>query len=491
MNPALIVIFGASGDLAYRKLLPALYTLCAEGHLPEDYAILGVARSEFSDSDFREHLWSGIEKFARLNKTDKEAWERFAQRVYYHSLPAYDAKDGYIQLKERIDQLDTEHTTQGNILFYLSTPPSLYSLIPELLSNVGLNQGTGWRRIIVEKPFGTDLVSAQKLNEDLHHHFSEDQIYRIDHYLGKETVQNLMVFRFANALFEPIWNRHHIDHVQISALENVDVGARAGYYDQAGVLRDMFQNHIMQLLTLTAMEAPADFAATPLRDEKVKVLRSLEMIEPEEVNARTVRAQYDGYLSAEDVAADSQTPTYAALKFFINNWRWQGVPFYLRSGKALKTKTTEIVVQFRATPLKYFRQDDGSMPMPDRLSICLQPDEGFHLSMSVKQPGAGFLTKPVDMTFHFEDAFGKSSLPEAYERLLLDALQGDASLFARSDEIEWSWRAMDKILAGWSRPDAEPIATYAPGSWGPTEADDLLGETVRTWYHGCAHVDDK
>ncbi len=488
MNPALIVIFGASGDLAYRKLMPALYTLCAEGHLPEDYAILGVARSDYSDEEFRDHLWGGIEKFARLNKTDKAAWERFSQRVYYHSLPAYDALDGYTQLRERIDALDSDHHTQGNILFYLSTPPSLYSIIPELLSNVQLNHGSGWRRIIIEKPFGTDLASAEKLNKEVHTHFDEDQIYRIDHYLGKETVQNLMVFRFANALFEPLWNRHHIDHVQISALESVDVGSRAGYYDHAGVLRDMFQNHIMQLLTLTAMEAPADFAATPLRDEKVKVLRSLDMIEPDQVNERTVRAQYNGYLNAEGVPDDSQTPTFAALKFYINNWRWQGVPFFLRSGKAVKTKTTEIVVQFRSTPLKYFAAQDGTMPQPDRLAICLQPDEGFHLRMSVKQPGAGFQTKPVDMTFHFEDAFGKSGLPDAYERLLLDALQGDASLFARSDEIEMSWRIIDKILEGWHRADAAPLATYAPGSWGPTEAEDLLGGAPRSWYHGCAHI---
>lgn len=490
MNPALIVIFGASGDLAYRKLMPALYTLCAEGHLPQDYAILGVARSGYSDDDFREHLWGGIEKFARLNNSDKSAWERFSQRVFYHSLPAYDDPQGYTKLRERIHALDADHNTQGNILFYLSTPPSLYSTIPELLSKVDLNHGSGWRRIIIEKPFGTDLASAQKLNQELHTHFDEDQIYRIDHYLGKETVQNLMVFRFANALFEPIWNRHHIDHVQISALESVDVGSRAGYYDHAGVLRDMFQNHIMQLLTLTAMEAPADFAATPLRDEKVKVLRSLDMIEPEQVNERTVRAQYDGYLQADGVPADSQTPTYAALKFYINNWRWQGVPFFLRSGKAIKTKTTEIVVQFRSTPLKYFAAQDGTMPPPDRLAICLQPDEGFHLRMSVKQPGAGFLTKPMDMTFHFEDAFGQSSLPDAYERLLLDAMQGDASLFARSDEIEMSWRIIDKILAGWQRADVEPLATYAPGSWGPTEADELLGGAPRLWYHGCAHSEE-
>lgn len=491
MESALIIIFGASGDLAYRKLLPALYTLCAESHLPENYAILGVARSEYSDTEFREHLWTGVEKFARLNQTDKDAWERFSQRVYYQALPAYDEAAGYTQLRERLDALNTEHKTEGNMLFYLSTPPSLYSTIPALLSEVGLNHGAGWRRIIVEKPFGTDLASAQKLNEDLHQHFQEDQIYRIDHYLGKETVQNLMVFRFANALFEPLWNRHYIDHVQISVLENVDVGSRAGYYDHAGVLRDMFQNHIMQLLTLTAMEAPADFEATPLRDEKVKVLRSLQMIEPNEVNARTVRAQYEGYLSAEGVAADSQTPTYAALQVFINNWRWQGVPFYLRSGKALKSKTSEIVVQFRSTPLKYFASKDGSMPLPNQLGICLQPDEGFHLRMSVKQPGAGFKTKPVDMTFHFEDEFGKSGLPDAYERLLLDAWQGDASLFARSDEIEWSWRVIDKILEGWSSESANPVTNYGVGSWGPTEADDLLGQTDRQWQHGCAHSDDE
>ncbi|MCI0710774.1 MAG: glucose-6-phosphate dehydrogenase, partial [Chloroflexi bacterium] len=354
---------------------------------------------------------------------------------------------------------------------------------------VGLARGAGWRRIIVEKPFGTDLESAHKLNDQLHSIFDEDEIYRIDHFLGKETVQNLMVFRFANTLFEPIWNRHFIDHVQISALETVDVGSRAGYYDESGILRDMFQNHIMQLLTLTAMEAPVAFEAGPLRDEKVKVLRALDMVKPEEVGDRTVRAQYQGYLDAEGVAEDSKTPTFAAIQLGIRNWRWHGVPFYLRSGKALHKKLTEIVVQFKETPLQYFQQNSGLMPTPNRLGICIQPDEGFHLRISSKQPGAGFKTVPTDLTFHFDDKFGKSALPEAYERLLLDAMQGDPSLFARSDEIEWSWRVVDKIIEGWSGDAAPGMATYEKGSWGPAEANELLNKTGRNWQYGCIHED--
>lgn len=486
MEPALIVIFGASGDLAYRKLLPALYSLCSEGHMPERYAIVGVARSEYSDEEFRSHIKDGVKAHARLGDGMKQqAWDTFSGNVFYQDIPAYDSSDGYDVLRERLVAIDEERNLSGNILFYLSTPPSLYATIPQMLGKVGLNKGTGWRRVIVEKPFGTDSASAQKLNKQLHEIFREDQIYRIDHYLGKETVQNLMVFRFANALFEPLWNRNHIDHVQISALETVDVGTRAGYYDDAGVLRDMFQNHIMQLLTLTAMEAPVVFEADPLRDEKVKIMRALDMIEPDQVASRTVRAQYDGYTDADGVRDDSQTATYAAIQLFINNWRWHGVPFYLRSGKALKAKTTEIVVQFRETPLQFFATSSGQQPLPNHLGICLQPDEGFHLSMDVKQPGAGFKTKAVEMTFHFEDEFGKSGLPEAYERLLLDAIQGDASLFARSDEIEWSWKVVDKILNGWQSDNAPPLATYEPGSWGPTEADNLLDSTARRWHLGC------
>jgi glucose-6-phosphate 1-dehydrogenase len=487
VKPALIVIFGASGDLAYRKLLPAFYALCAEGHMPEKYAIVGVARSEYTDEEFRDHVKDGVKEYSRHGESVDRAWDNFAPCVYYHTLPAYDAVEGYEALKQRIKSINDDHQLEGNMLFYLSTPPSLYGTIPEFLGEVGLARGSGWRRIIVEKPFGSDLESAHRLNDQLHAIFDENAIYRIDHYLGKETVQNLMVFRFANALFEPIWNRQYIDHVQISTLETVDVGSRAGYYDQSGILRDMFQNHMMQLLTLTAMEAPVAFEAGPLRDEKVKVLRALDMIEPHEVDVRTVRAQYQGYLDAEGVAEGSETPTFAAIQLGISNWRWHGVPFYLRSGKALNKKLTEIVVQFRGTPLQYFKQNGGAMPTPNQLGICIQPDEGFHLRISSKQPGAGFTTVPTDLTFHFDDQFGESALPEAYERLLLDAIQGDPSLFARSDEIEWSWRMVDKIIEGWSSDAAPAMATYEKGTWGPAEADELLSKSGRSWQYGCIH----
>jgi glucose-6-phosphate 1-dehydrogenase len=403
----------------------------------------------------------------------------------------YENPDSYAALNQRLRQFEQEQGC-SNTLFYLATPPQLYAPIVEQLGAAGLNQaGNCWRRIVIEKPFGHDLASAHGLNERLHRVFGEDQVYRIDHYLGKETVQNLLVLRFANAIFEPLWNRRYIDKVLITVAESVGVGRRAGYYDKAGVLRDMVQNHALQLLTLTAMEPPVAFNATALRNEKVKVLEAIRRIHPHEIDLMSVRAQYrsngDGptYRSEEGVAPASETATFAALKLYVDNWRWQGVPFYLRSGKLLKQKTTDIAIGFKRVPHLLFPQMAGISMPPNVLNICIQPDEGIHLTFKLKKPGAGMETRNVDMEFHYDSDFGDDSLPDAYERLLVDALQGDPSLFARSDEIEQSWSIVDPILAGWAS-QRVPLSFYEPGSWGPSEADELLARDGFRWLPGCA-----
>ncbi len=488
--PATIVIFGASGDLTQRKLVPALHTLSCRQLLSPKTRVIGISRSEYTDEAFRDRLYDGIVEYSRAASGAQgvcQLWSEYAKNYVYMAGDLSDLET-YRRLGNRlasVREMPSEtplgrEEAGSNVLFYLAVPPTLYPMIVDRLGRAGLNRSDeGWRRIIVEKPFGHDLESARRLNEELHTVFDEHQIYRIDHYLGKETVQNIMSFRFANAIFEPLWSRNYVDHVQISVAESVGVGHRAGYYEQAGVLRDMFQNHLVQLLTLTALEPPVAFEANALRDEKAKVLEAIPPI------TETVRGQYREYRDEEEVAPDSDTPTYAALKLWVDNWRWRGVPFYLRSGKNLALKTTEIAIQFKCVPHLMFAVGREKDITADVLSLCIQPNEGIHLRFQAKEPGAGMQTRPVTMEFHYAGHFGTDALPDAYERLLLDALNGDASLFARADEIELAWSLIDPVLERWEGEEGPPLAFYASGTWGPSVADQLLARDGRAWHHQC------
>ncbi len=477
-----VVIFGASGDLTSRKLIPALFNLCRKERLTGKLNIIGMSRTEYSHDDFRNDLRRDLDDFMETAFDEKE-WNAFAEHIYY--VPGDSTEEqAYRDLQDFLATIEDE---RANRLYYLSVAPFLYMPIVEHLGSMGLaEENGGWRRIVVEKPFGHDLSSAHELNLALHNVFAEDQIYRIDHYLGKETAQNILFMRFANTIFEPIWNRNYVDHVQITVAEKVDVSRRERFYDKAGVLRDMFQNHLLQLLALVAMEPPASFNADALRNEKVKVLSAIRPIALED----TVRAQYEGYRDSEGVPAGSTTATYAALKLNIDNWRWQGVPFYLRSGKALARKVSEVMVEFKCPPHMMFQRESDESFTPNVLSLCIQPDEGIHFKFEAKVPGSHQETSSVDMEFHYRSSFGDEPLPDAYERLLLDALNGDASLFTRSDEIETAWRLIDPVLRGWEESDAVPLMTYRPGSMGPAVAEDFIARDRRMWREECKHEDD-
>jgi glucose-6-phosphate 1-dehydrogenase len=466
-----VVIFGASGDLTQRKLVPALYNLYRKHRLSQKFNIVGVSRTPFEHQAFRDKMREGVKQFSGATYSDS-AWENFSTHVWYKSSNATD-KSEFTGLDTTLRQLEGD---DANRLYYLSTAPALYAPTIQNLGAAGMvDEHEGWRRVIIEKPFGYDLPTARELNRIVHSVLDENQVYRIDHYLGKETAQNILFLRFANTIFEPIWNRNYIDSVQITVAESVDVGHRAGYYDKSGVLRDMFQNHLLALVALVAMEPPSSLDADAQRNEKVKVLNSIHPIALRD----TVRGQYRGYRSAPDVAPNSQTPTYAALKLYIDNWRWQGVPFYLRSGKSLKDKTSEIIIQFRRPPLQLFDlppRDNGA----NVLAMQIQPDEGIMLRFEAKLPDSRE-GRSVVMDFKYAESFGKYEIPEAYERLILDTLLGDPSLFTRSDNIEAAWRLMDPIIQGWETPNALPLAMYDPGTWGPVEADELLDLYGHRW----------
>ena len=481
-RPTVIAIFGVTGDLARRKLIPSLYSNFIKGRLPERLRIIGVGRREWTDATLIDHAHQSLKNYA-ATIYDERAWDRFRPMLSYSkvNLPQ---PETYHNLRDDLDALDNGYS---NRLYYLSIAPEYYQDVICNLGALGMARENGggaapsWRRIVIEKPFGYNMETAEFLNRTLHSVFAESQVYRIDHYLGKETAQNILFMRFANTIFEPIWNRSHISNVQVTVAETVDVGTRAGYYDRSGVMRDMVQNHLLQLLSLIAMEPPSAFDADALRNEKVKVLQAARAVKLED----TVRGQYDGYRCADGVAPDSITPTFAALKLFIDNWRWKDIPFYLRSGKAMRQKTTQVNIQFKRPPNSIFELTETGDYSRNMLSICIQPDEGIHLTIEAKIPDQQ-IAKSVDMELHYENAFVAEDLPDAYERLILDAINGDAALFIRGDEIESAWKIVDPIIEGWECDPAAPsMQRYERGSWGPAAADELLEREEHIWRLSC------
>ncbi len=476
-----MVIFGASGDLTSRKLIPALYLQFQRGRLPEETRIVGVARSEFTDEQWRKMLAESTREFVG-EAFDNESWLRFAAAVYYNAGDIQQEAD-FTALAARLNEIEQNQRTDR--VYYIATMPQLYATAAAQLGKAGLAEDSqGARRIVIEKPFGTDLATARALNKSINKDFREDQVYRIDHYLGKETVQNLLVLRFGNAIFEPLWNRNYVDHVQITVAEEVIVGRRADYYDRSGVMRDMFQNHIFQLMMITAMEGPVKFNADSVRDEKVKVLRAIRPLRGADFADCGVRGQYEGYCKEEGVATDSPTETFAALKLNVDNWRWKGVPFYLRSGKALSCRTTQIVINFREPPHLLFDNGRHSSPQANRLVIQIQPAEGIQIHFQSKVPDQGMKLRQSSLDFRFDTGRDKSQT-DAYQRLLLDALQGDASLFARSDEVELAWAIVDPIIAAWRSPAAPAMNTYPIAGWGPDASAEWIAKDGRSWFDVC------
>jgi glucose-6-phosphate 1-dehydrogenase len=485
-----VVIFGASGDLTKRKLMPALYNLALSRVLPGSFAVVGVARREKTHDAFRAEMKEGVAKFSRRKPIDGTVWSDFEKGISYVA-GEFGAQKTYEDLKTHLETLDKERGTRGNRLFYLAVPPSEFGPILQGLRAAGVvaDNADRWTRVVVEKPFGHDLPSARVLNDMIAAAFHERQVFRIDHYLGKETVQNLLVFRFANSLFEPLWNREHVDHVQITVAEEIGVEGRGKFYEQTGVTKDIVENHLMQLLCLTAMEPPISLSADAVRDEKVKVLRSLRGMERRAVAEGVVRGQYGrgfvradevpGYREEPDVAVDSRVETYVAMKVHIDNWRWGGVPFYVRAGKRLARRVTEIAITFKKVPHTLFRSPDGGIT-PNVLAVRVQPDEGIALRFISKEPGQHTILRDVAMDFRYGSSFG-SNTPEAYERLLLDAMRGDATLFTRRDEVEEQWSWMDHVFDAWNASGNAPPPIYDSGSWGPEAAEDLLAKDGRRW----------
>jgi glucose-6-phosphate 1-dehydrogenase len=482
-----IVIFGANGDLTKRKLLPALYRLAYDRRLSAGFAVVGISRTPLSDDQFRDKMRESVVQFSEDTKLDEEVWSAFARGLYYI---AGDVGDPalYQRLSEKLSHIEAERHTGGNALFYLSTQPSQYGEIARGIGAAGMGKGNGWRRLVVEKPFGHDLESARKLSSELHEVFDEADVYRIDHYLGKETVQNILAFRFGNGIFEPLWNRRYVDHVQITGAESIGVEGRGAYYQEAGALDDMIQNHLLQVMATVAMEPSASFRATSVRDERSKLLRSIRPMTPDEVRQNTVPGQYGpariggqdvpGFRQEPGVDATSQTNTYAAVTFFVDNWRWAGVPFYVRTGKRLAKRVSEISIQFKSAPLHIFNHDSGD-PGFNLLILRIQPEEGISLKFLSKRPGSGMTLRPVSMDFNYGSSFGERS-PSAYETLLLDAIVGDATLYTRQDMVEASWSVVEPIQNTWREAKFD-FPNYPAGTWGPAAADEMLARRGHVW----------
>ncbi|MEM9896149.1 MAG: glucose-6-phosphate dehydrogenase [Bacteroidota bacterium] len=494
LEEQLIVIFGASGDLTARKLIPSIYNLYCKDYLPPNYAILGVGRSSYSDEAFREKVVFENEHL----KAGDDTLQGFSELVHYEAIDTSNAED-YKRLAERIETIQSKIGAKPNVIFYLSVPPSLYPVIPKHLASVGLNsESDGWKRLIVEKPFGYDLSSAQELNSSLMQDYEEHQIYRIDHYLGKETVQNLLVTRFSNSIFEPLWNRNYVHRIEITSAESVGVESRGGYYDDSGAMRDMLQNHLLQLIAIVAMEPPVNMEADSIRNEKLRVFQSIRNMSDEDIRKNVIRGQYlksvingeevRGYREEKGVKPESKTETFVAMKFFIDNWRWSDVPFYIRTGKKLPTRVSEIVIHFKPNHHRIFK-DTPEVNSQNILVIRIQPDEGILVKVGIKVPGAGFKVNTVNMDFLYSE-LADAYVPDAYERLLLDCMQGDATLFARGDSVEAAWKFVDPILQKWKEDPTIPIYGYPAGTWGPEGVDALIEGENMEWRYPCKNLAD-